>query len=54
MPIAAAAIIVWLLSTLAWRELAAGGAFIAVTAAIFAVREWAKRTSAASWKERLS
>lgn len=37
-PVAAAAIIVWLLSTLAWRELAAGGVFVGVTALIFAMR----------------
>lgn len=41
-PLAAAGIIVWLLSTLAWRELVAGGAFVAVTAAIFAARERAR------------
>lgn len=39
-PIAAAAIIVWLLSTLAWRELIAGGAFVLVTAAIYAARDY--------------
>jgi len=39
-PLAAAGIIVWLLSTLAWRELIAGAAFVAVTAAIYAVREF--------------
>lgn len=42
-PIGAASIIVWLLSTLTWRELIASGAFVAVTAAIFAMRELAKR-----------
>jgi amino acid transporter len=41
-PLAAAGIIVWLLSTLAVRELVAGGVFVAVTAAIFAVRQFAK------------
>jgi amino acid transporter len=41
-PLAAAGIIVWLLSTLAWRELVAGGVFVAVTAAIFAARERAR------------
>lgn len=37
-PLAAAAMTVWLLSTLAWRELGAGAAFIAVSAAIFIIR----------------
>ncbi len=37
-PLAAGAMIVWLLSTLAWRELAAGAVFMAVTAAIFIFR----------------
>jgi amino acid transporter len=37
-PLAAVAMTVWLLSTLAWRELAAGGLFIAVSAAIFLLR----------------
>lgn len=35
-PLAAAAIIVWLLSTLAWRELAAVSAFVAVAAIAYA------------------
>ncbi|MDI1363767.1 MAG: APC family permease [bacterium] len=34
-PLAAAAIIVWLLSTLAWRELAAVTAFVAVAATVY-------------------
>lgn len=42
-PIAAAAIIVWLLSTLGQNELIAGGAFVLVTAAIYAVREARRR-----------
>lgn len=45
-PIAAAGIIVWLLSTLAWRELIAGCAFILVTAAIYAAREVRNRAAA--------
>lgn len=35
-PLAAAAIIVWLLSTLAWRELAAVAAFVTVAAVVYA------------------
>lgn len=53
-PIAAAAMIVWLLSTLAWRELAGGGLFIAVTAVIFTAHERAKRGSAGTPREGLS
>lgn len=45
-PVAAAAIIVWLLSTLEWRELTAGTAFVAVTATIFAARERWNRAGA--------
>ena len=44
-PIAAAGIIVWLLSTLAWRELAAGGVFVIVTGAIFMARQFRTRTT---------
>lgn len=50
-PLAAVAMIVWLLSTLAWRELAAGCLFIALTAAIFTAHERAKRGSAGIGKE---
>ena len=39
-PIAAAGIIMWLLSTLAWRELIAGVAFVLVAAAIYAARAY--------------
>ena len=42
-PMAAAGIIVWLLSTLALRELLAGAAFVAVTAAIYAVQAYRGR-----------
>ena len=42
-PIAAVGIIIWLLSSLAWRELIAGSAIVLVTAAIYAVREFRNR-----------
>lgn len=46
-PIAAAGIIIWLLSSLAWRELIAGSAFVLVTAAVYAAREVRSRRAAA-------
>lgn len=50
-PGAATVMAVWLLSTLAWRELAAGGVFIAGSSAIFAALEWSKRASAGTGQE---
>ena len=46
-PVAAAAIILWLLSTLAWKELLAGGLFVLATAVIYAARETLRPTTAA-------
>lgn len=51
-PIAAAGIIGWLLSTLAWRELIAGATFISVTAVIYASREFRKRVATDHYSHR--
>ena len=49
-PLAAAAVIVWLLGTLAWRELFATLALIAASAAAYGGLEWrrGRRTSRSS------
>jgi APA family basic amino acid/polyamine antiporter len=47
-PVAAAAIIVWLLSTLAIREMIATLAFVTVTALVYAIRQFMARTKPAA------
>ncbi len=47
-PIAAAAIIVWLLSTLAPREMIATAVFVGVTALVYAARQWMTRAEPAT------
>jgi len=45
-PIAASAIIVWMLWTLAWSELAAAVALVAVSAVAYAIQQRRRRTAA--------
>jgi amino acid transporter len=47
-PIAASAIIVWMLSTLAWTELVAAAILVAVSGAAYAVQERRRRATAAA------
>jgi amino acid transporter len=47
-PLAASAIILWLLSTLAWAELAAALSFVAASGGVYALQERWRRNTAGS------